>query len=294
MASQGSGTVIDSAGTIITNKHVIDQTAGCWVGFITNYSDEPYFNQNQIADITRVSENDDVAVLKIRNPNNNSLPFVNISGGTSSNLALGTRITAYGYPAAFGTNLTYTSGDFSGVAGGYLKTTAIIEHGNSGGGAYLKDGTFIGIPTAVIKGELNALGYILSINYINAFLNNTTVAYNPSTNNNYARVRAVLENSSVKKLKSLQLAVPTKKPAAPPVKHATTTKSKNAAVEQTPDKVTPAPQAQEQVEKQKQAATDQPVSNYASYQVTEEKTGSTTETSWFGRLVNWLLTFFKK
>lgn len=167
-ASQGSGTVIDSNGTILTNKHVISGTLGCLVGFINGFNDEPYFGERQIADVLKVSPNDDVAILRIRNPQNRTLTSVDITKG-NSNLRLGAKVIIYGYPAKFGTKITYTSGDFSGTDGNYLKTTAILEYGNSGGGAYLKDGTFIGIPSAVVKGELNALGYILSINTINAW-----------------------------------------------------------------------------------------------------------------------------
>lgn len=207
MASQGSGTIIDSSGTILTNKHVIDGTPGCWVGFIDDYDDEPYFGDRQIADIYKVSSDADVAVLKLRNPNNKILIAVNISQGNSSNIKLGEILTTYGYPAKFGTKITYTSGDFSGVDGDYLKTTAIIEHGNSGGGAYLKNGTFIGIPTAVIKGSLNSMGYLLSVNKVNSWLNNSaTYSYN-SNNNNYSRVSTLLEDMDLNTLGSLGLFV---------------------------------------------------------------------------------------
>jgi len=205
MASQGSGTVINSTGLILTNKHVIDGTAGCWVGFIDNYGDEPYFGDRQIADIYKISSDADIAVLKLRNPNNKTLTSVSISQSNSSNIQLGETLTTYGYPAKFGTKITYTSGDFSGVDGNYLKTTAIIEHGNSGGGAYLKNGTFIGIPTAVVKGSLNSMGYLMSVNKINSWLNNS-IAYNySSNNNNYSRVSAMLDDMDLSEINSLGL-----------------------------------------------------------------------------------------
>lgn len=206
MASQGSGTVIDSSGTILTNKHVIDGTAGCLVGFIDDYDDEPYFGNRQIADIYKVSSGADIAVLKLRNPSNKILSSINIAQ-SNSNIKLGEILTTYGYPAKFGTKITYTSGDFSGVDGDYFKTTAIIEHGNSGGGAYLKNGTFIGIPTAVVKGSLNSMGYLLSINKINSWLNNS-IAYNYNNNNNYSRVSALLEDIDLNALDSLGLYIP--------------------------------------------------------------------------------------
>jgi len=207
-ASQGSGTVINSTGLILTNKHVIDGTAGCLIGFIDDYGDEPYFGDRQIADIYKISSDADVAVLKLRNPSNTSLTSVSISQSNSSSIKLGEILTTYGYPAKFGTKITYTSGDFSGVDGNYLKTTAIIEHGNSGGGAYLKNGAFIGIPTAVVKGSLNSLGYLLSVNKVNSWLNNS-IAYNYNNDdNNYSRVSALLEDIDLNTLDSLGLFLP--------------------------------------------------------------------------------------
>lgn len=205
-ASQGSGTIVDPSGTILTNKHVIAGTSGCLVGFINDFNDEPYFGKRHIADIFKVSSSEDIAILKIRNPQNNILPSIDIMK-VSSDLRLGVKITTYGYPAKFGTKITYTSGEFSGTDGNYLKTTAILEYGNSGGGAYFKDGTFIGIPSAVVKGELNALGYILSINIINSWLGNSSITLSDISNNKYSRV-SILEDIDLNKLDSLKLFIP--------------------------------------------------------------------------------------
>lgn len=223
-ASQGSGTVIDPSGTILTNKHVIAGTLGCLVGFIDNFDDEPYFGERQIADIFKTSPTSDIAILKIRNPQNKILSSINIMKG-SINFSLGTKITTYGYPAAFGKKITYTSGDFSGTDGNYLKTTAILEYGNSGGGAYLKDGTFVGIPSAVVRGELNSLGYVLSINIIKAWLTNSSIVLD-SRNNEYSRV-SVLEDMDLNKLGSLKLFIPKTDTKGDPVTSATNQNSQN-------------------------------------------------------------------
>ena len=66
------------------------------------------------------------------------------------------------------------------------------------------DGTFIGIPTAVMKGDLNSMGYILSVNKINSWLNNSPMAYNYNDNNRYARV-SILEDIDLSTLDSLDL-----------------------------------------------------------------------------------------
>ena len=77
------------------------------------------------------------------------------------------------------------------------------------------------MPSAVIKGELNALGYVLSINTINAWLGNSSVISDSRPNNNYSRVSSILETLDLNRLDSLQLVIPntveTKKQPAPQV-----------------------------------------------------------------------------
>lgn len=210
--SQGSGTVIDPSGSVLTNRHVVFGTLGCLVGFINDFNDEPYFGERQIADIVKVTPNADIAILKIRNPQNQKLTYIDITSGNSNGLHLGDRISIYGYPGAFGADITYTSGDFSGTrADSYLKTTAILEHGNSGGGAYLKNGTFLGIPSEVtvkVADTVNVLGYILPINTINAWLGNSNIVYNNRSSNNYSRVSSILENIDLKNLRSIKVLIP--------------------------------------------------------------------------------------
>lgn len=180
--SQGSGTVINQNGTILTNRHVVQGTLGCAVGFINDPSDDPNFSE--VAFTTKISSNDtDIALLKIDNVNRNTFNYINISNGDINKLHLGEKIMVLGYPdyASSGeSNLTYTSGDFSGFGSraeglkDYFKTTAQLEHGNSGGGAYSSSNIFVGIPTLVIKGELNSQNFILSINKINSWINSSS------------------------------------------------------------------------------------------------------------------------
>ena len=203
--SVGSGTIIDSNGTILTNKHVVADTVGCRVGFVENYKDDPYFGDKHIADIIKTSTNADIAVLKLRNPSKKILTYVDITSGSSNALGLEDKIITYGYPTAFGTKITSTRGDFSGVEGDFLKTTAIIDKGNSGGGAYLQDGTFIGMPTKIFQGTFNNLGGILSVNTIKNWLSGASLAYNDESANEYSRVSSVLENIDLKKLDTLKL-----------------------------------------------------------------------------------------
>lgn len=311
-ASQGSGTIIDSSGTILTSKHVIEQTAGCFVGFIDKYSDEPYFDQRQIADIIKISINQDIATLKLRNPLNKTLSYIDITTGQSNNLKLGSRITTYGYPAKFGLTITYTSGDFSGMSQNYLKTSAVIEHGNSGGGAYLSDGTFVGIPVSVIKGELNALGYILPVDNVKAWINNIILSYGPNTDNNYSRVKSILDNTKIDKLSSLKLAIQVEKPQTKEIEKnrdsvKTTTSETNKTETKTVkvEKIEPIKQSAEQIKEQEQIISttisiSSTTDNKNVKDVNKEQTDAQNKgwaekiMDWFDNILEKILNLFKK
>ncbi|PIU10372.1 hypothetical protein COT27_03515 [Candidatus Kuenenbacteria bacterium CG08_land_8_20_14_0_20_37_23] len=161
-----------------------------------------------MADIYNVSNDEDIAILKLRNPNNKIFTYIDITKGNSSSLRLGDKLTLYGYPPDFGDNITFTDGSFSGIEGNYLKTNAIVEHGNSGGGAYLENGNFIGIPSAAKVAKLNTIGYILSIDKIKSWMNGSSYAYNSGVNNNYSRVAYLLDEIDLSALDSLGLFIP--------------------------------------------------------------------------------------
>lgn len=179
----GSGTIIDSKGIILTNRHVVEGAYNnvCFIGFFTSISQEPNFgpegNRN-LAEVKYVTATNDMdaAVLYLDNKDNKSYPFVNIWNSSSNNLKFGDKIEVVGYPSVGGSNITYTSGDFSGFGSkldglqNYIKTTIWLEHGNSGGSAYNQGGEFIGIPSMAITGSINSMSYILSVDSIKNWL----------------------------------------------------------------------------------------------------------------------------
>ncbi|MFC1702952.1 serine protease [Patescibacteria group bacterium] len=130
-AYAGTGTIVSSDGYILTNKHVVDGTWGCLVGFITDYSDVPDFSGSVVADIFRVFGGQDVALIKIRDAAMNEYGYVNLAQGNGQPVSLGDTLLTFGYPAAFGKTLTYTSGVHSGVYGQYIKTTEPLKSGTS-------------------------------------------------------------------------------------------------------------------------------------------------------------------
>ncbi len=181
----GSGTIIDPKGIILTNSHIIEDAYQntCIIGFIESINQEPNFYTEGDLNLAEVkystmNKNMDVALLYLDNPNNISYPYVNIWNSNSDNLQFGTEVETIGFPEIGGSTITYTTGDFSGYGSisnntqNYIKTTAILEHGNSGGAAYDSTGQFIGIPTFTVVGSSNSIGYIFSVKSIKNWFEN--------------------------------------------------------------------------------------------------------------------------
>jgi len=182
----GSGTMIDSKGIILTNKHVVTDQNGdiietCAIGFVESLDQAPNFytnNEVNVAEVKYYTTTDDMdtAILYLENPTNKIYSYTNIWSSNSSTLQSGDKIEVIGFPGTCDTNIANTSGDFIDFGGStdstqnYIKATVPIDHGNSGGAAYNVGGEFIGTPTYVIQGTTNT-NYILSINGIRDWLN---------------------------------------------------------------------------------------------------------------------------
>jgi len=179
----GSGTIIDPKGIILTNRHVIEGAYQntCVIGFIESLDQEPNFYTDGNLNLAEVkyyttSNNMDAALLYLENLTNKIYPYINIWDANSNNLQLGEDLEVIGFPGVGGSTITYTSGDFSGHGSAsngtqnYLKTTAWLGHGNSGGAAYKSSGNFIGIPTMSITVNGDSMNYLLSINSIKNWL----------------------------------------------------------------------------------------------------------------------------
>lgn len=169
----GSGVIIDSGGLILTNAHVVGYNSNttCSVAIQND------LQQAQLAEykavVKKLYSGSDIATLAITNKIVNgqwqsiSTSAVFPSTGkfcVDSDVELGDKLVVAGYPTVGGFSITLTEGIVSGFDNNYIKTSAKIEHGNSGGAAYDSSGCFIGIPTEVSAGSLESLGYILRIN----------------------------------------------------------------------------------------------------------------------------------
>ena len=130
-AAQGSGIVLDTAGYILTNEHVIQGQKGVRVSFSNS--------DNVRARVIGSDASTDLAVLKVDLPASalHPLPL-----GDSSSVEVGDSVVAIGNP--FGLDRTLTAGVISAIhrqisapnhfaINDALQTDAAINHGNSGG-----------------------------------------------------------------------------------------------------------------------------------------------------------------
>jgi len=170
----GSGTVFGTNKFIITNSHVVDGMVLCSVGITDDFKKPPtrWFEATIASNIPSL----DIATLKPTSPLPDDVIKVTSTFICSSgDIKLGDEVVVVGYPAVGGNTVTVTEGIVSGFDGFLVKTSAKIEFGNSGGGAFLRKpktptkgiiSCWFGIPTSVTKGELESLGSITNYSLI--------------------------------------------------------------------------------------------------------------------------------
>jgi serine protease Do len=167
--SLGSGLIVDPAGIVVTNAHVIEGASRIVVTTLDGREME--------ADVVGSDRDSDLAVLKVAgrgSPNGspkglpNGLPARPL--GRSSDLLIGETVVAIGNP--FGLSHSVTVGVLSArgravpsesgerVYTDFLQTDASINPGNSGGPLVNLAGEVIGINTAVISGA-NGIGFAI-------------------------------------------------------------------------------------------------------------------------------------
>ena len=149
----GSGFVVDTDGTIITNAHVVEGADSVQVRFDEN-------GEFVDADVKGVDTSTDIAVLKI-DPSDVDGDLTPIPLGDSSKAQVGDPVIAIGNP--FGYSRTVTTGIVSGLQreiqapNGFtipdvIQTDASINPGNSGGPLLDANGRVIGINSQIATG----------------------------------------------------------------------------------------------------------------------------------------------
>ncbi|MBI4926535.1 MAG: trypsin-like peptidase domain-containing protein [Anaerolineae bacterium] len=159
----GSGTFISADGLVLTNAHVVLSDRYYQVEelvvAVTTAQDQPPEPRYKM-ELLQVDEALDIAIGRITtdlddNPLDASqlnLPFVPL--GNSDELQLGDSLVILGYPGIGGETITLTRGEVAGFTAdpdfgnrAFVKTSATIAGGNSGGLAANENGELIGVPT---------------------------------------------------------------------------------------------------------------------------------------------------
>ena len=159
-AGTGSGVIIDSDGTILTNNHVIANADEVTV----ELQDGREFRAIDI----RTDPATDLAVIRIKP--DSKLPYARM--GNSDRLRIGDWVLAIGNPFEF--EASVSAGIISGKGRSlnssqrttYLQTDAAINPGNSGGPLVNLRGEVVGINTAIASktGAFNGIGFAIPVN----------------------------------------------------------------------------------------------------------------------------------
>jgi len=154
----GSGFVIDKAGHIVTNYHVVQGARQVEVSFSNNESVK--------AQVVGTDPSSDLAVLQVKV---NSRALTPLSLGDSDGVRVGDSVVAIGNP--FGLDRTVTAGIVSALQrqitspneyaiDHVIQTDAPINHGNSGGPLLNAEGQVIGVNSQIETGGSGTEGNV--------------------------------------------------------------------------------------------------------------------------------------
>jgi Do/DeqQ family serine protease len=162
--SLGSGVMVDPAGLVVTNVHVIEGADQVKVSL----SDKREFE----AEIMLKDPRSDIAVLRLKDVHEK---FPTLDLGNSDDLLVGDVVLAIGNP--FGVGQTVTHGIVSALARTqvgitdyqfFIQTDAAINPGNSGGALVDMTGRLIGINSAIYSrsGGSQGIGFAIPANMV--------------------------------------------------------------------------------------------------------------------------------
>ncbi len=165
--SLGSGVIVDPAGLVVTNFHVIENMTDVRVAL----SDKREFD----AAIVLADKHSDLAVLKLKGAA--KLPVLEL--GDSDAIEVGDIVLAVGDP--FGVGQTVTQGIVSGLARTqigssdyqyFVQTDAAINPGNSGGALVDMNARLIAINSAIYSqsGGSVGIGFAIPVNMVKSVI----------------------------------------------------------------------------------------------------------------------------
>ena len=163
----GSGFLWDDEGHVVTNFHVIYQSARVQVTFAEG-------GKAYDADVIGTAPHNDLAVLKLRD---RPRGLRALTVGRSLDLLVGQKVFAVGNP--FGLDQTLTTGVISGLGreirsltnhkiSEVIQTDAAINPGNSGGPLLDSSGRLIGVNTAIVSpsGAYAGVGFAVPVDAV--------------------------------------------------------------------------------------------------------------------------------
>jgi Do/DeqQ family serine protease len=168
--SLGSGVIVNAAGIVVTNAHVLKVGGAAEVKVAL--ADRREFD----AKVVVQDEKSDIAILKI-DGGDGKFPFLEFED--SDTVEVGDLVIAIGNP--FGVGQTVTSGIISALARTevgqsdaqvFIQTDAAINPGNSGGALVDMAGRVVGINTAIFSrsGGSHGIGFAIPSNLVKLFV----------------------------------------------------------------------------------------------------------------------------
>jgi serine protease Do len=161
----GSGVVLDPKGIIVTNEHLVSKAVTILVKFAAS-------RQEYEANVIAADPELDIALLKIEGEG--EFPFLR---ALKKNVRVGERAIVIGNP--YGLSSSVTTGVVSAlgrnlrinnkVYANLIQTDAAINPGSSGGALLDRDGTLIGIVTAIYE-EGKGIGFAIPIDDVMAMV----------------------------------------------------------------------------------------------------------------------------
>lgn len=161
----GSGVVIDAAGSILTNAHVVDGASAVHVRTVDG--------EDIDAQVVGIDPDNDIALLRAADVRGlRAAPL-----GDSDKVRVGDLVVAIGNP--LGLHHTVTTGIISAKARGlddtgteFLQTDAAVNPGSSGGPLLNLNGEVVGLTTAILSkyGENVGLNFAIPINVVKTVL----------------------------------------------------------------------------------------------------------------------------
>lgn len=179
MGQQGTGSIIDANGLVLTNAHVIlDEATNVPAKkifvflkpdrVIGNESNQENLTRRYVATVTAYDKALDLALLKVSDP---AAPLPVLMLADPTGITIGSRVMAIGHPESGGL-WSLTTGvisaewhNFNGVPGkDIFQTETSLNRGNSGGPLIDLDGRQVGVNSMIARQSQDGLA-ITSINF---------------------------------------------------------------------------------------------------------------------------------